>query len=68
MCTDVRVHPGGQACGWSELSGLGHIEWEMPAVPQMVCSQEAARLEVTVWEASLEVALKAEGMDEKGPG
>lgn len=47
---------------------MGHTEWEMPAVPQMVCSQEAARLEVTVWEASLEVALKAEGMDEKGPG
>lgn len=47
---------------------MGHIEWEMPAVPQMVCSQEAPRLEVTVWEASLEVALKAEGMDEKGPG
>lgn len=40
----------------------------MPAVPQMLCSQEAPRLEVTVWEASLEVALKAEGMDEKGPG
>lgn len=40
----------------------------MPTVPQMVCDQEAPRLEVTVWEASSEVALEAAGMDEKSPG
>lgn len=51
---------GGASCqAWDILSGrcLPSPRWSV-----------VRRLEVTVWEASLEVALKAEGMDEKGPG